>query len=530
RTLEMLKRMCVSILMAALSGVLLAQPVVPAGGAMNAADYTKRVAPGAFIVIVGEDLAPEYMPAMAVPLSTSLNGTSIEMIDGDVITALPLWYVLPTAVAGQLPFGIGPDVQVRVRTTEGVSDWDALSVVPRAPAFFTVDQRGSGRAVALDLNGELVSRENPLKPGHWFSLYVNSLGEVDPPKPAGQGGGDNQPGNPYNLVTDPVLVTIDGRESVTGYAGLTPYLPGLYQVNIFSPYMDLIGDLATVMTVGDTQSLMAMSLPVEPNGFYFVAGGSKFPNGQTKTAVPGPGSAVVFLHFTPEVWGQDGFGAWSPNTHLGPVFQATSGLALTLMNGGAVVYDNNGIENNTFGNYYDNSAGAVPDNEKPGLFLWFSMSNNLDAAFASHFRLTAPTTFDQIIGYFDGNGTAELRFDPANVYNRFRMNIWSNGPGDVPANNTFVGDVFTSDTTAGTFAYSSTGVRRTFSDGAFDELFRMVYTLEQPITLPPGDYWFSHDTAVPEGVSSPSPAPAGARRAATSAVRPVPDGKVSLNR
>ncbi|MCP5114145.1 MAG: hypothetical protein GY953_25215, partial [bacterium] len=487
--------MWLCVLLAATCGVLWAQPVVPAGGAVNAADYSKRVAPGGYITIFGVDLAPAYESAQQVPLPTSLGGTSIELMDGGVATAIPLWFVSPGQVSGQLLFGIDANVQVRVRTAEGVSEWDALNVVERAPAYYAVDQQGAGRAVALHQNGTLVSRANPLKPGEWISLYVNSLGAVEPPKPAGQGGGDGTPGNLLNQVMDPVIVTIDGSDSETGYTGLAPYLPGLYQVNIFSPYFELIGDLETTMTVGNAASTEPTSLPVEPNGFYLVLGASKFPNNQTKTGVPGPGCAIVFRHETPEVWGQDGFQVWSPNTRLEQEFQATSGLALTLRNNGTVVYDNNGVEDNSVGDYYDNSSGAVDDNDKPGLFLWFSMSDNLKAIFASHFRLMEPTTFTEIIGYFDGNGHEELRFDPHNAHNRFRMNIWSDGSDGLPAVNGFTGDVFTSDTTAGEFAFSPTGVRRIFSDGASDVLFRMVYTLEEPIILPPGDYWFSHDTA-----------------------------------
>lgn len=513
----------ISAVFAAVSSIAWAQPVVPAGGAGNAADYSKRVAPGAYVIVFGENLAPDYLPAGMVPLPTSLGGTSIELKVGETISPLPLWYVMPNQVVGQLPYGITENAQVRVRTAEGASSWDGLSVVPRAPAYFSINEGGFGRAVALDENGDLITRQNPLKPGHWFSLWVNSLGELDPPKPAGSGGGDGQPGNPYNLVTDPVVITVDARTSQVGYAGLAPYIPGLYQLNVFSPYMDLAGDLVTTMSVGGADSLEPMSLPVEPNGFYFVMSAGKFPNGQTRNGVPGPNSAVKFLHLVPEIWGERGYGQWTGNIeHLVPAFAETSGLALTLRNNGAIVYDNNGIEDGTHTRYYDNSDQAVADADKAGLWEWYSMSNNLDASFAGYFRLTQATTFDQLIGYFDEDGQAKLPFDPANVYNRFRMNIWSNGPNG-PANSSFTGDVFSSDTTPGVFEYSSTGVRRIFSDQSSDEILRMVYTLETPITLPAGEYWFGHDTAVPEGMSSPVVLGAG-HRAASSGTRPVPNG------
>ncbi len=49
------------------------------------------------------------------------------------------------------------------------------------------------------------------------------------------------------------------------------------------------------------------------------------------------------------------------------------------------------------------------------------------------------------------------------------------------------GDVFSSDRTAGTFAFSVTEAKRVFSDGATDAIERMVYTLALPVTLPPGN-------------------------------------------
>lgn len=97
----------------------------------------------------------------------------------------------------------------------------------------------------------------------------------------------------------------------------------------------------------------------------------------------------------------------------------------------------------------------------------------------------------------------------------------------MPATDLFTGNLFSSDSTPGAFAFSPTGVRRIFSDGASDMLYRMVYTLAEPLTLGPGDYWFSHDTAVPEGMSSPVIIP---QRAAASSGRPLPPGKIVLNR
>jgi len=510
------------------------QPVIFPLGTVNAADYSRSFAPGAIVTIFGSNLAPGYIPAASVPLPTNLGGTSVRVTSGAVSVLAPLYYVMPTQVAFQLPYDVGTTVTVQVVTPAGTSNADTITISPRAPRLFSVNQEGYGRAVALHQNWEWVSRAKPMKPGEWISLYVNSMGAVTPAIPAGWGAGDGRPGNPYNVVTGRTTVTIDGKAGDVNYAGLVPYISGVYQVNVFTPYYDVIGDLDVQVTVDGASSQPNMTLPAEPNGFYWVIGAGKFPNGQTRTAVPGPNSAIAFLHRSPDIWGADGNGVWTFNSHLGPEFAATSGLALTLRRAGVIVYDNNGIEDGTHGGYYDNSSGAVPDSRKPGLYEWYSMSNRLYAIFAGYFRLTQAVTIDEIIGYFDGNGNPELRFDPANVYNRFRMNIWSNGGSNRPATNSFTGDVFSSDNVPGTFSYSPTNVDRVFSDGARDRIYRLVYRLITPITLPAGEYWFSHDVWTPDtGSAGPllQLSRLGLRvRPASRVVRPVPEGPVILGR
>ncbi len=73
----------------------------------------------------------------------------------------------------------------------------------------------------------------------------------------------------------------------------------------------------------------------------------------------------------------------------------------------------------TQGSYYDNSLGTstrIPDASEAGLYEAYCMSNYLPASFAGYFKLNAPTTFTQIVGYFDPNGTPELRFNPGSAW------------------------------------------------------------------------------------------------------------------
>lgn len=506
-----------------------AQPVISPGSTVNAADYSRNIAPGSFVTIFGQDLAPGFFRAESIPLPTALGGTSVEVVSNGATTLLPLLYVTPTQVAGQLSFDLGPNAQLRVVTAEGNSAFDAFTVMPNAPAFYSVSQQGDGRALAIHLNGDLVSRQRPLKPGQWASVYANSIGAVDPLVPAGFGAGDGAPGNPLNRVVAPVSVTIDGLNTEVGYAGLAPYLAGVYQLNIFTPYYNVIGDLVIRLRAGGVETNVPISVPAMPNGFYFVLTGGKFPNGQTRNAIPGPGTSIVFRHEAPDVWNDPGTGQWTVDNGLDATHVATSGLALTLKNNGAIVYDNNGIETETTAGYYDNGNGAVIDGDKPGLFTAYSMSNDLKGMFAGHFALNQSTTFDQIIGYFDGNGQGALPFDPDNVYNTYRMHIFSEGAGSLPGVNGFNGDVFSSATTPGTFEWSPTTASRVFSDGFTDPIYRMVYTLNAPVTLPAGSYWFSHECLVPDAPGGQAISESKVR-ATKGAQRPLPPGKVYAGR
>ena len=233
-------------------------------------------------------------------------------------------------------------------------------------------------------------------------------------------------------------------------------------------------------------------------GYYYIITGGLFPTGTTPNGDNASGGTFRFLTddsawgYTTDTWLKDDW------------FTDNAGFAVTLKNGGAAVYDNNGIEAGTYGDYYsgDGSHGLH------GLYRGYSMSNNFDWIYAGYFKLEEETTFDQIIGYFDPNGNSAdlVAFDPNSPSIAYRMNIWSNVTGDLLPVNTgdFTGDVFSSDNTSGSFTWGDSGVDRTLiGNSAFPEdIYYLKYTLSSPVTLRPGEYWFSHDASVvPEPAS-----------------------------
>ena len=237
-------------------------------------------------------------------------------------------------------------------------------------------------------------------------------------------------------------------------------------------------------------------------GYYYVMGGGLFPNGQTRTAAgPGAQGTMAFITDDP-IWGQP-LNTWQSDTW----FNVTSGVALTLRNNSnAVVYDNNGVETGNVPTGFWNST-QVPGSQVMG----YSMVDNFDWTYAGFLTLSATTEIKSLTGYFVaptpgffGGGDPTGLFNPNLAH--FNMEIWSDSAvtgGTRPTNTgSFDGDVFSSTNTPGSFSFSDTGFDRVSAAGTLD-IFRLTYTLDTPISLAAGDYWFSHQAlvAVPEPAS-----------------------------
>ncbi len=225
-------------------------------------------------------------------------------------------------------------------------------------------------------------------------------------------------------------------------------------------------------------------------GYYYIVTGGLFPTGTTPNGSSSSGGTFRYITDDPawgyptDTWRKDGW------------FSDNAGFALTLKNGSTIVYNNNGIETGTYGDYY-NASGS---HGLHGLYRGYSMSNNFDWVYAGYVQIQEPTTVTEMIGYFDMNGNSSdpVAFDPLSVNIDYRMNLWSNVDGDLLPTNTgsFTGDVFSTDGTPGSFSVSYTGVDRIMPDASTDPIWRVTFTLTNPITLQPGTYWFSHDAVI----------------------------------
>ena len=237
---------------------------------------------------------------------------------------------------------------------------------------------------------------------------------------------------------------------------------------------------------------------------YAAITGGLFPTGDIPNGDNASGGTFRYLLDEP-LWGGYPLGQWNKDDW----FPANAGLAMTLMMGDATVYDNNGLEDGSGAWFYDYYE-VPPENwtrNVPGLYMGTSMVNNWDWIYATYFKLEQETTFDTIIGYFNGDGMGG-NFDPHAAGIGYLFNIWSSYqdlPGTrpssyMPAVASFLGDVFNSLEAAGAISISDTGVDRVFPYAVYgdytDDIWRVKIVLAQPLTLPAGVYFFNHSMMV----------------------------------
>lgn len=182
--------------------------------------------------IYGTNLAPETNQAPSVPLPITLSGVAVS-VDG---IAAPLLFVSPNQINALLPFDVpvtGPEgtksVAVTVATAQGTSAPHYVLVNSVAPALYTREMTGSGRAIVLSPAFQLV---DSVSPADAVIVYVAGLGQTDPPAQSDTGGAAAEPFN--RVITMPEVYIGDQRATVL-FAGLAPSFPGVYQLNLQVP-------------------------------------------------------------------------------------------------------------------------------------------------------------------------------------------------------------------------------------------------------------------------------------------------------
>ena len=220
-------------------------PVTPAIAAVvNGASFAgASLAPGAAITISGTNLATSTAHFSSAPPPT-LEGTSVS-INGQNI---PLFYVSPTQINGQLPFEIPSGAATLKVTANGATGTAfSITVADAAPGIFLI---GANRAAATNPDGSVNGSTNPAATGAILTAYFTGIGPLDHLVATGAPA-------PLNGTlckgTLPVTVTIGGQLADVLFAGLTPGSISLAQANVVVPNLPS-GDYPILIKVGGAPS------------------------------------------------------------------------------------------------------------------------------------------------------------------------------------------------------------------------------------------------------------------------------------
>jgi len=161
--------------------------VIFSGGVVNAASYAQDMTSHSIGTIFGANLAASTQTAAAIPLPTTLAGTSVIGC-----SALHLFYVSPSQINFQWPQDScpSPTAGIVVSTAAGTSDPYVFPSPPgNAPGLFTRDASGCGQGAALNVHADggvsVNSPQDGVSPGEFISIYGTGLGYLSGTPPDG---------------------------------------------------------------------------------------------------------------------------------------------------------------------------------------------------------------------------------------------------------------------------------------------------------------------------------------------------------
>ncbi len=178
-----------------------------AAGAVNAASFEPRFAPGAIVSLFGAGL----------PKSTAAMSNSVVEFNG---SPLPIFFSNGFQLNTALPEDAAPGAgSLRVVSAFGEQTL-SLNLLDSAPGIFSL---GPEQGAVVNGDGNVNSASFPAQRGQAIVIYATGLGRTE--------------GTSNNLrsAVNRVAVQLDGQSLNPFFAGLTPGFIGLYQVNVLIP-------------------------------------------------------------------------------------------------------------------------------------------------------------------------------------------------------------------------------------------------------------------------------------------------------
>jgi uncharacterized protein (TIGR03437 family) len=214
-----------------------------------------RLAPGAPVVIRGTSLAnvgtdlSGFNNLQALP--NSLNGVFVT-IDG---MAVPLAFVSPTEIRGQIPFEVNPGNRTIIVTTPGgASQTFIVNIAAAAPVILA----GPNGFVAQRADGSAVTQANPARSGETIFLTVAGLGRTNPPL---QTGAIVAPGTQF-IAGQELDARIGGRNTTVLSAIAVPGMTAVYRVAIRVPDGIMSGNNPILLQSGMVTSNV-VAIPIQ---------------------------------------------------------------------------------------------------------------------------------------------------------------------------------------------------------------------------------------------------------------------------
>ena len=160
------------------------------------------LAPGTIVAIYGSNMATVATQPTTTPLPTKVNGTTVLM--GGI--PAPLFYVSANQINAQIPYELdaSKQYQILVNANGALSTPQPLQLSAATPGL---DALADGTVVALHLTtGNLVSQDDPARPGEYVIMFLLGMGTTDNPVTTG----DASPSTTLNRPLAPPTLTLGG--------------------------------------------------------------------------------------------------------------------------------------------------------------------------------------------------------------------------------------------------------------------------------------------------------------------------------
>jgi len=160
----------------------------------------------------------------------------------------PLFYSSNGQINAVVPYETDVNAGQQLVVVHGntISVPQSVTIAAAAPGIFNA---GNGQGTIL-VNNILADAAHPAHAGDVVVIYCAGLGAVNPPVPTGS----PAPGAPHSTTVNQVKVTIGGVSAPVQFAGLTPGLVGVYQVNAVVPSVPAGNKVPVVMVAAGQQS------------------------------------------------------------------------------------------------------------------------------------------------------------------------------------------------------------------------------------------------------------------------------------